>query len=184
MENFKNTINSLFDLFDRLSKADTSPTANYNMAEMFMSRALKGNEKAKTTLASFISKKLNINYQIVEIALDEWINNKTVKESKTMNKKLIKLTEGDLHRIVKKATNKILRETLEPAYPGSNSTDISDIAGRLYDRINDCFLRDRGEGDWDFEIEQAVQENPKEIYHLMADLQEFLNTIYNMHINN
>ncbi len=101
-----------------------------------------------------------------------------------MNKKLIRLTEGDLHRIVKKTANKILRETLEPAYPGSNSTDVSEIAGQLYDRIDDCFLRDRGDGDWDYEIEQAVQENPKEIYYLLADLQGFLNMIYNKHINN
>lgn len=74
--------------------------------------------------------------------------------------------------------SKTLKETLEPAYPGSNSTDIAEMAAELYEKINDCFLRDRGEGDWDFEVEQAAQENPKEIYNLMAALQRFLDVIY------
>jgi len=34
-------------------------------------------------------------------------------ESRHMNKKLIRLTEGDLHRIVKQSVNKVLRESLE-----------------------------------------------------------------------
>lgn len=34
-----------------------------------------------------------------------------VKENKTMNKKLIRLTEGDLHRIVKESVYKILKES-------------------------------------------------------------------------
>lgn len=94
-------------------------------------------------------------------------------------------TFGDLPSFAKLKNRKdesrakrVVRETLEPAYLGSNSTDIAEMAAELYEKINDCFLRDRGEGDWDFEVEQAAQENPKEIYNLMAALQRFLDVVY------
>ncbi len=38
---------------------------------------------------------------------------KSKNESKTMNKKLIRLTEGDLHRIVKESVNRVLKEGVE-----------------------------------------------------------------------
>jgi hypothetical protein len=40
-------------------------------------------------------------------------NNPWKNESKNMNKKLIRLTEGDLHRIVKESVRRVLRETDE-----------------------------------------------------------------------
>lgn len=41
-------------------------------------------------------------------------NNPWKNESKNMNKKLIRLTESDLHRIVKESVNKILNESFNP----------------------------------------------------------------------
>ena len=40
------------------------------------------------------------------------LNKLTKNESKDMNKKLIKLTEGDLHKIVKESVNKVLTEQM------------------------------------------------------------------------
>ena len=42
------------------------------------------------------------------------IDNVYKNESKHMNKKLIRLTESDLHRIVKESVNRILRESIDP----------------------------------------------------------------------
>jgi hypothetical protein len=46
---------------------------------------------------------------------EKWADehNGNVAESKTMNKKLIRLTESDLHRIIKRSVNKILKESFE-----------------------------------------------------------------------
>ena len=46
---------------------------------------------------------------------EKWADehNGNVTESKTMNRKLIRLTESDLHKIVKESVNKILRETVD-----------------------------------------------------------------------
>ena len=43
----------------------------------------------------------------------EVVNNQTLNCNRNMNKKLIRLTESDLHRIVKESVNKVLRESLE-----------------------------------------------------------------------
>lgn len=111
MKDFIKAINSLFDLFDKLSEADTSPSANYSMSEMFMRRALNGDEKAKETLAANISYNLNANLKIVEMALDEWLNNKrNIKENTNMNKNKIRLTESGLRRIVKESINRVIKE--------------------------------------------------------------------------
>ena len=46
------------------------------------------------------------------------LKNNRIKESKIMNKKLIRLTESDLHRIVKESVKKILREDAGNEYRG------------------------------------------------------------------
>jgi hypothetical protein len=51
------------------------------------------------------------------------INNNYRNESRNMNKKLIRLTESDLHMIVKESVNRILRE----------STDYAEVRSDYYD---------------------------------------------------
>ena len=46
----------------------------------------------------------------MDIEVKEYMNN-SKNESKNMNKKLIRLTENDLHRIVKESVNRVLRES-------------------------------------------------------------------------
>jgi len=63
-----------------------------------------------------------------------------------MNKKLIRLTEQDLHRIVKESVKKILRESKKKdvftisAFDIENEEDISDMqyCGQTYYNINDA----------------------------------------------
>ena len=48
---------------------------------------------------------------------EAWVkgnNFKKANESKNMNKKLIRLTESDLHRIVKESVKRILKESMQP----------------------------------------------------------------------
>lgn len=49
----------------------------------------------------------------MDIEVKEYMNN-TKNESKNMDKKLIRLTESDLHRIVKESVNKVLNELSTP----------------------------------------------------------------------
>jgi hypothetical protein len=48
----------------------------------------------------------------MDIEVKEYMNN-SKNEAKNMNKKVIRLTENDLHKIVRKSVNKILRESLD-----------------------------------------------------------------------
>lgn len=45
-----------------------------------------------------------------KVILRKKLKNNKIKESKIMNKKIIRLTESDLHRIVKESVNRILKE--------------------------------------------------------------------------
>ena len=88
---------------------------------------------------------------------------KSKNESKTMNKKLIRLTEQDLHRIVKESVNRILKEgyydfdddfnadDVECPYCGSNNVEPISAIDTHY-RCLDCgeeFYLDGGwEPDW------------------------------------
>ena len=59
----------------------------------------------------------------------QWFENniKNVKENKNMSKKqLIRLTEGDLHNIIKESVNKILKEAFSDVYQPHNFKDIND----------------------------------------------------------
>ena len=46
-----------------------------------------------------------------KVILRKKLKNNKIKESKIMNKKIIRLTESDLHRIVKESVGKVLRES-------------------------------------------------------------------------
>ena len=46
----------------------------------------------------------------MDIEVKEYINNRGENKQDNMNKKLIRLTESDLHRIVKESVKTILRE--------------------------------------------------------------------------
>lgn len=57
-------------------------------------------------------------------------------ESRHMNKKLIRLTENDLHRIVKQSVNKILKESSYDSMGNFNKeSNNSDVRERLTDEI-------------------------------------------------
>ena len=53
---------------------------------------------------------------------EKWADehNGNVAESKNMTKKIIRLTESDLHRIVKESVQKILRESIYDPYEGGD----------------------------------------------------------------
>lgn len=71
---------------------------------------------------------------------EKWADehNGNVTESKTMNRKLIRLTESDLHKIVKESVNKILKESnynnyFDWANRSGASDDEIEAAGQRHD---------------------------------------------------
>ena len=69
----------------------------------------------------------------------EEMENKERKTNKNMKKQLIRLTEGDLHRIIKESVNRILKEGNNDAYKGK------DYAKKVWDyektpRISDEYV--------------------------------------------
>ena len=85
----------------------------------------------------------------------DWYKN----ENTNMSKKLIRLTESDLHRIVKESVNKVLRE----AEDGNISMNDADWVALGQDRIRNLFKQvGKGEISWDeawkeYEKEQSWQ---------------------------
>lgn len=76
----------------------------------------------------------------MDIEVKEYMNN-SKNESKNMNKKLIKLTEADLHKIVKQSVNKILNESIanhDYIELNGNAMHIDPEYGELY--ATDMFL--------------------------------------------
>ena len=64
------------------------------------------------------------------------IDNSYKNESRYMNKKLIRLTESDLHRIVKQSVNKMLKESSYDSMGNFNKeSNNSDVRERLTDEI-------------------------------------------------
>lgn len=55
------------------------------------------------------------------------LNKLTKNESKDINKKLIKLTEGDLHKIVKESVKRVVKESIPPMGLGKPSFDSKHI---------------------------------------------------------
>lgn len=53
-----------------------------------------------------------------------------------MNKKLIRLTESDLHRIVKESVNRVLNES----YYNSSDSRFNNLASRLMEYLKDWFI--------------------------------------------
>lgn len=99
-------------IFDKLEKADTSPSSNYSMPEYWMHWAIRGRDKDKQTLFNWLSATLSIDIELLNQVFNERYNGiKT--ENKHMNNKLIRLTESDLHKIVKESVNGALREGVE-----------------------------------------------------------------------
>jgi hypothetical protein len=92
-------------IFDTLSKADISPTSNYSVPEYWMRRAMKGDEKCKRNLFNWISNMFGVD----EHTLNSIFNEKYgINENR--KKKLIKLTESDLQRIVNRSVKQALKE--------------------------------------------------------------------------
>lgn len=61
-----------------------------------------------------------------------------------MNKKLIRLTESDLHRIIKESVNKILKESYEEEYYQMGYTQgIESVIEWLKTHINDYLVKGR-----------------------------------------
>jgi hypothetical protein len=78
-----------------------------------------------------------------------------------MNKKLIRLTESDLHRIVKESVNRILKETYSDIYG-----DGKNYSKTMYD--NACYFSD----------------TPEEFDEIMKDRQEYLNSRNRLALDN
>ena len=85
-------------------------------------------------------------------------NNQNIKtENRNMNKKLIRLTETDLHRIVKKSVNKVLREGVYNGtghYFGSNGDGLE----HMYAPTKEELFADIREHNWD-ELQRFVSDH-------------------------
>lgn len=112
------TVRKVSAIFDKMASVKITPTSNYSVPEYWMNRAIKGDEKCKDNLFNWISLSLNIDKSILNAVFNAKYNK--ANENKVMNRKLIRLTENDLHRIVKKSVNKAINEMyqkeFEPIY--------------------------------------------------------------------
>ena len=108
------TVRKVSAIFDKMASVKITPTSNYSVPEYWMNRAIKGDEKCKDNLFNWISLSLNIDKSIFNAVFNVKYNK--ANESRNMNKKLIRLTESDLHRIVKESVNRILSEMNEGKY--------------------------------------------------------------------
>jgi hypothetical protein len=102
------TIRKVSAIFDKMASVKITPTSNYSVPEYWMNRAIKGDEKCKDTLFNWISSILNIDKSILNAVFNAKYNK--VNENKIMNKKLIRLTENDLHKIVEESAKRIMKE--------------------------------------------------------------------------
>jgi len=53
-------------IFDKLEKADVSPSSNYSMPEYWMHRAIRGRDKDKQTLFNWLSATLGIDIGLLK----------------------------------------------------------------------------------------------------------------------
>ncbi len=133
------TVRKVSAIFDKMASVKITPTSNYSVPEYWMNRAIKGDEKCKDNLFNWISLILNIDKSILNAVFNAKYNK--TNENKVMNKKLIRLSESDLHRIVKKSVNKAINEMyqkeFEPIYYQVEEAYYSldkacDIAKKMY----------------------------------------------------
>ena len=108
--------------------------------------------------------------QIQEMILN---NKKTIKENKhLMSKKLVRLTESDLHRIIKESVNNILTEldwkTYQSAAEKTYDNDDYDRAEKFADAATNSFNKDFGYEEFDDNLnyygEKAKQDVNGRIY--------------------
>lgn len=165
MENLNKIVTKLFAAFEKLASANTSAGANYSIPELYMSKAIRGDEKAKQTLITSIANTIGVDYKVVEIAFNTWLNGKeSVKESKAP-KQLIRLTESDLHRIIKESVNRALKEThrmyiREGIYDPDDDNEIFDVGfGGKY-RVT-----------WEFKVQERAYQ-----YKTVSEGQEIVKT--------
>lgn len=102
------TVRKVSAIFDKMASVKITPTSNYSVPEYWMNRAIKGDEKCKDTLFNWISSILNIDKSILNAVFNAKYNK--TNENKVMNRKLIRLTESDLHKIVKESAKRIMKE--------------------------------------------------------------------------
>lgn len=113
------TIRKISAIFDKMASVKITPTSNYAVHEYWMNRALKGDEKCKDTLFNWLSGILRVDKSVLNAVFNAKYNK--TNENKKMNKKIIRLTESDLHRIVKESVQRILNESF-------NSSKLAAIA--------------------------------------------------------
>ena len=104
----EDTIRKISAIFDKMASVKITPTSNYAVHEYWMNRALKGDEKCKDTLFNWLSGLLRVDKSVLNTVFNAKYNK--TNENKKMNKKLIRLTESDLHRIVKESVKKVIKE--------------------------------------------------------------------------
>ena len=76
----------IVNLFNRLSKAEITPSTNYNMLEEWMYWALRGREKSKKILFETLSLHLGVDTEVLEIIFTKMFGNK-INESKDQKSK-------------------------------------------------------------------------------------------------
>ena len=98
-------INSLFDKFanpNRIIKM------KYPKVVSIMKKAIDGDENAKNVFLRWVAANKNYNMGLLNGIFDKKYGNSLFHENKNMNK--IRLTEQDLHNIVKESVKRILNE--------------------------------------------------------------------------
>jgi len=103
---------------------------------------------------------------------------KKINCNRNMNKKLIRLTESDLHRIVKQSVSKILKEDIEwdkNGYPTNMPDDVSEWAHKLQNLCAELVQlkgKYRLEGEWD-ELLSQLEEVFNTLDGICADLNTY-----------
>ena len=95
-----------------------------------------------------------------------------------MNKKLIRLTEQDLHKIVKESVKKVIKEDLEwdkNGYPTNMPDDVSEWAYKLQNLCSELVQlkgKYKLEGEWD-ELLSQLEEVFNTLDGICADLNTY-----------
>ena len=98
-----------------------------------------------------------------------------IKENKKtrMKKQTIRLNESQFNKLVKRTVKRVLKENSE--------MNLQSQADMLSKRLNNIFLNDFGNGDWDIDL-QHIFNNPqkeREAYDLLGEIGVFLEDIAN-----
>lgn len=131
------------NIFQKLSEEGLGPNDNWSIPAMQLHRAKRGNEDAKTSICLMVAASVGLRTNDVERIFDALYGgtneNKQHRTRYNMKKK-IRLSENDLHRVIKESVKKILNEGGPRTFTGADNESIEKRLGYyeiLVKRIKD-----------------------------------------------